>query len=54
MAFQFDRIPKHPDRRDLDLADVARLHEHGRLARGTDSARRPHYYLPTVHWDVFH
>src|SRR5882757_4134579 len=41
-AFLFDRIPEHADRSDFDLADVAGLHEHGRLARGTDSARRPH------------
>src|SRR3984893_3373099 len=41
-ALLFDRIPKHADRRDFDLADVARLHVHGRLARGTDTARRPH------------
>src|SRR5882724_10574415 len=41
-AFLFDRIPEHADRSDFDFADVAGLHEHGRLARGTDSARRPH------------
>src|SRR6202008_1168376 len=42
-AFLLDRIPEHADRRDFDLTDIARFHEDGRLARGTDAARRPHH-----------
>src|SRR5262245_63895206 len=35
-----DRIDEHADFLDVDLAGVATLHEHGRLARETDAGRR--------------
>src|SRR6185437_5315222 len=37
----FDRIAQHPDARDLDFADIARLHpDRFRLARMADAGRR--------------